>query len=106
LIDPRCCTRQAWIFTRGALWHFPDDLHGFHAARTDPQQQVDHLFLVIGKAVGVEFLRNGRVLGFFCLCRWVLGTYAKSKFGLILLQSSSQTPVCQAAHGLLEEIKI
>ncbi len=35
----------------------------------DPQQKVNHLFFVIGKAVGIEFFRNGRVfdLLFFVL---------------------------------------
>lgn len=40
------------------------DAHGLHADGGDAGQQVDDFFLVIGEAVGVEFLADGRVLRF------------------------------------------
>ncbi len=40
------------------------ELHRLYTDRGHTHQQVDHLFLVIGKAIGIELLRNGEVFGF------------------------------------------
>ena len=67
MIPAAAPARHGFIEILAALWHFLDDVHGFHADRAGPQQQVDHLALVVREAVGVELLRNGRILGFLFL---------------------------------------
>jgi hypothetical protein len=45
----------------------PHQIHNrnrFHAHRRHTRQQVDHLFLVVDEAVGVELFADGRVFGF------------------------------------------
>ena len=49
------------------LWHFADDLNGFHTDRAYTQQQFDPLFLVIGKAIGVELPGYCGVFGLLLL---------------------------------------
>jgi hypothetical protein len=46
------------------LRHRVGNPHGLHADCRYAKQQVNHFFLVVGKAVGVELLTNGGVLGF------------------------------------------
>lgn len=48
-------------------FHRRHDAHRFHAHCGHAQQQVDDLFLAIGKAAGVGLLADGRVLGLFIL---------------------------------------
>ena len=40
--------------------HRLDNRLGLHRHARDAHQQVDHLFLVVGEAVGVELLADGR----------------------------------------------
>ena len=47
--------------------HLTNDLHRFHADGADAHQQVNHLLLVICKAIGVELLPDGGILGRFLL---------------------------------------
>ena len=44
-------------------FHRTDDVHRLHADRADPLHEVGDLFLVIGKAVGVELFADCRVFG-------------------------------------------
>ena len=58
---PGACPRRS----PSSRWaHAVHYLHGRQADGADPTQQVDHSFLVVGKAVVVELLPDGRVPGF------------------------------------------
>ncbi len=46
-------------------FHRFDDFLGFDTDAGDAQEKVDHVLLVIGEAVGVEFFANGGVFGGF-----------------------------------------
>jgi hypothetical protein len=49
------------------LRHLPDNLHRLHADCTHAAQQINNLFAVIPKPIGVELLRNRGVFGFLFL---------------------------------------
>jgi len=43
------------------VFHLADDALRFHRHPRHARNEVDHLFFVIGEAIGVEFLADGRV---------------------------------------------
>jgi len=82
--------------------HLLDDLHHANASGTDPLQQVDDVFFVVGKFIGVEELGDRRS---FSLLLFVLSkhSFQNSAVSQAIRLSHSLTPKASAVQVQLAE---